>query len=188
MKPQLILIAGPNGAGKTTYYENYLKQSGLPYVGADRISATTGVGAYEAAQVADDLRREYLKQGISFVAETVFSDPVGDKLNFLREAMAAGYEVALIYIGLESPAMARDRVTGRVNDGGHDVPDEKIAARYPRSLANLAEALKFVPEVKVYDNSSFDEPYRLLAEFRDGRVARRVEGAMPGWAAGFMGK
>lgn len=188
MSKQLILIAGPNGAGKTTYYEDYLKKAGVPYVVADRISATTGVGVYEAAQVADDMRREYLKLGLSFVAETVFSDPVGDKLNFLREAITAGHEVTLVYIGLDSPITAQARVDQRVRHGGHDVPDEKIAARYPRSLANLAAALKFVPWVKIYDNSSAKNPYRLLAEFRDGRVAWRVKGAMPGWAAGFVGK
>jgi predicted ABC-type ATPase len=186
MKQQLILIAGPNGAGKTTYYENHLKQFGLSYVGADRINATTGVGAYEAAQVADDMRREYLKQGISFVAETVFSDPVGDKLNFLHEAIAAGYEVTLIYVGLDSPELARDRVTSRVQDGGHNVPDEKIAARYPRSLANLAKALKFVPVIRVYDNSSFDEPFRFLAEFQQGKLVRCGEGTMPKWAKTVM--
>ncbi|MGA2052186.1 MAG: zeta toxin family protein [Opitutales bacterium] len=176
------MIAGPNGAGKTTYYENYLKKSGLPYVGADRIGAATGVGAYEAAKMADDLRREYVKQGLGFVAETVFSDPTGDKLNFLREAMAAGYEVTLIYIGLDSPGLAQMRVGQRVEQGGHDVPDEKIAARYPRSLANLAAAVAFVSRVTVYDNSSFDEPFRWLGEFRGGRLVRQATGTMPKWA------
>jgi hypothetical protein len=31
--------------------------------------------------------------GESFCMETVFSDPAGDKLAFLRETMAAGYRV-----------------------------------------------------------------------------------------------
>ena len=37
--PRLIFLAGPNGAGKSTFYETFLRDSGLPFVNADRITA-----------------------------------------------------------------------------------------------------------------------------------------------------
>jgi len=187
MKPQLVMLAGPNGAGKTTFYELFLKATTLPLVNADRMVAAFQLEAYEAAKVADVIRREYLQRGASFVTETVFSDPVGDKLNFLREAVAMGCEVRLIYIGLASPMLAQARVAFRVAQGGHAVPDEKVAARYQRSLKNLAQALSFVPSVTIYDNSLANPPYRLVAEVKDGKVVRRQKGKLPGWAPGIIG-
>jgi hypothetical protein len=45
------------------------------------------------AKMADSLRRELVKQRESFVFETVFSDPAGDKLALLEDAATAGYTV-----------------------------------------------------------------------------------------------
>ena len=70
----------------------------------------------------------------------------------------------------------------RVEAGGHDVPDEKIVARFPRTFANLRQALSFVNQALLFDNSSADEPYRFVAEFRDGKRRRR-KGYRPVWAA-----
>ena len=68
----------------------------------------------------------------------------------------------------------------RVEQGGHDVPDDKIASRFPRTLENLRKALEFVDHAFVFDNSSADEPYRFVAELRGGHVERRGDTA-PGW-------
>jgi predicted ABC-type ATPase len=90
--------------------------------------------------------------------ETVFSDPSGDKLAFLREAMTAGYRVVLLFIGLDSPELSQARVIQRVAEGGHDVPDEKLFSRFPRTLENLARATSFVDEARLYDNSDARHP------------------------------
>ncbi|HEX9782532.1 MAG TPA: hypothetical protein VGA56_07335 [Opitutaceae bacterium] len=37
--PRLIFLAGPNGVGKSTFYELYLKDTGLEFINADRITA-----------------------------------------------------------------------------------------------------------------------------------------------------
>src|SRR5580658_7456879 len=100
--PRLIFVAGANGAGKSTFYETFLRGSGLPFVNADRIAAALGASIPEAAQVADAARVQLLADGESFVTETVFSDPVGAKLPFLRDAIAAGFRVTLYYVGISS--------------------------------------------------------------------------------------
>src|SRR5512133_1583672 len=144
-RPIVVAIAGPNGAGKTTFYHSHLKQSGLRFVNADVIAEELNIGAYEAAKAADIARRELIATGQSFVFETVFSDPVGDKRAFLLEAEAAGYAVVLFFIGISGPDVSSERVGMRVLQGGHSVPLEKLASRYPRTLANLSAAIRRLP-------------------------------------------
>lgn len=170
MERRLLFVAGPNGAGKSTFFEAFLKESGLPFVNADRIAAALGISDAEAAATADATRKQLLTEGVSFVTETVFSDPVGAKLQFLRDAIAADYWVALHYIGISSAQLSAARVSQRVRAGGHDVPSERLERRFRQSLENLRQALAFVPEVHIYDNSSSQSPYRLVLSRKGGRT------------------
>jgi len=185
-RPVLVAIAGPNGAGKTTFYESHLREVGLPFINADRLAADAQVDAMTAAGLAGDLREAYLEAGESFCFETVFSDPVGDKIGFLKRAVEQGYDVRLYFIGVSSPSLSGERVAMRVLQGGHDVPQEKIEGRFPRTLKNLAEAIRVLPRVLVYDNTDEENPHRFVAEFRDGTLRVSGEGALPQWAAGIM--
>ncbi|HMG84900.1 MAG TPA: zeta toxin family protein [Terracidiphilus sp.] len=159
----LVALAGPNGAGKTTFYRAFLASSGLYFVNADVIAVQLNVDPYRAAQMAGVFRRQLLEQRVSFVFETVFSDPVGDKLGFMRQAEALGYTVVLFFIGIGSPQMSDERVAMRVSQGGLDVPADKLVDRYPRVMDNLQRALLELSNVRVYDNSDLSQPYRLVA-------------------------
>src|SRR5580700_6469118 len=143
MGARLLFLAGPNGAGKTTFFEAFLRGSGLPFVNADRIGAALGISDTEAAAAADAARRQLLAEGMSFITETVFSDPVGAKLQFLRDAIAADYRVTLHFIGISSAQLSGARVSQRVRTGGHDVPPERLERRFRQSLENLRQALEF---------------------------------------------
>ena len=183
----LVVVAGPNGAGKTTFVETFLKATGILVVNPDQVaralsSDAAGADAYEAARVADAWRRDLVARGASFCIETVFSDPHGAKLGFLRQAQSQGYALLLIFIGLDSVDLAIGRVVERTRAGGHDVPDEKIAPRFPRTLANLREALGFVDHALLFDNSSATAPYRFLAAFQSGRLIARSD-FRPAWSA-----
>lgn len=179
-RPILVALAGPNGAGKTTFYHSHLQLAGLRLVNADVLARELGMNPYEAATAAAAIRRELVRQRESFVFETVFSDPVGDKLAFLQEAAQAGYTVLLCFIGVSSPEISQDRVAMRVLEGGHDVPPEKIAARYPRILKNLKAAIRNLPHGWIFDNDDLRRPFRLAAVCEDGGVAR-MEKPMPHW-------
>ena len=112
--------------------------------------------------------------------ETVFSDPQGAKLAFLKECQSNGYTVMLVFIGLESAELSLGRVIQRVERGGHDVPDAKIVTRFPRTFDNLRQALTVVDEALLFDNSSSDEPFRFVAAFKAGKRQRR-KGLAPAW-------
>jgi len=68
----------------------------------------------------------------------------------------------------------------RVLQGGHDVPTEKVLARFPRAIANLARAIRELPHVLVFDNSDIAKPYRKVAEFEHGRPVT-LSPALPAW-------
>jgi predicted ABC-type ATPase len=62
-------------------------------------------------------------------------------------------------------------------DGGHDVPRSKIISRYTRALEQLAEAVRIVDRVFIYDNSNETV---LLAEKDDGEI-HIFEKEVPKW-------
>jgi predicted ABC-type ATPase len=168
-RPLIVAVAGPNGAGKTTFYHSHLKPAGLRFINADVLASELDMAPYAAAKVAGALRDSLVQQRESFVFETVFSDPVGDKLAFLKNAASHGYTVVLCHIGISGPGISEQRVAMRVTQGGHDVPTEKLISRFPRILANLQSAIRELPHVWVFDNEDLHEPYRKVAVFENGR-------------------
>jgi len=184
-RPIVIAIAGPNGAGKTTFFQSHLSTSGHRFVETDRLARELGIDAYGAAAIADAVRRELVRQKESFVFETVFSDPVGDKIAFLKEAAAAGFAVVVIFIGVSGPRISEERVAMRVLQGGHDVPTEKLAARFDRTMKNLRRAVRALPHVIVFDNDDLAHPYRRVAVFEGGRETFRAT-PLPRWLKPLM--
>lgn len=180
-----MAIAGPNGAGKSSFYHAHLQAAGLPFLEADHLARELALDPYAAAELVDALRLELCRREESFVFETVFSDPVAEEAAFLEAAARSGYTVVLCYIGVSGPEVAQRRVAMRVSQGGHDVPDEELSSRYPRTLASLATALRRLPTVLLFDNEDLNAPYRLLAVAESGRVTERVE-PLPGWLGALL--
>jgi predicted ABC-type ATPase len=180
LRPMVVAIAGPDGAGKTTFYRAHLQPAGLRSVNADLIARELNIDPYAAARVADALRQELVRQRESFVFETVFSGPVGEKLAFLQDAAQAGYTTILCFIGTSGPDVSEQRVSMRVSQGGHDVPSEKLIARFPRTRANLKAALHELPNVWVFDNDDLRTPFRLVAVLENGRVVK-LRRPVPKW-------
>ena len=191
----LVFLAGPNGAGKSTFFRHFLEDTKVHFVNGDVVAAklrslrSRGSDAEIDALAfrATQARREALLAArASFCTESVFSDPVGAKLDFLRRAGAEGYAVFLVFVGLAGPALSMARVMQRVEEGGHDVPDEKLKARYPRTMANLEKAIPLVEMAFLFDNSDADHPFRAVAVYQRGRVVERFEPS-PAWAARLRG-
>ena len=140
--PICRIVAGPNGAGKTTFALNYLPQvaPGTAFVNADLIAA--GLSPLAPEQQTMAASRLFLQQihdhiaaGRDFAFETTLSGR--GYLRLVRRLRVAGWRVELFYLALPSVEMSRLRVAERVADGGHSIPPEAIARRFPRSLRNL---------------------------------------------------
>ena len=179
-RPVMVAIAGPNGAGRTTFYRSHLETAGLCFVNADVLAKELDLEPYAAAGVAAAVRRALVARGESFVFETVFSDPVGDKVAFLEEAERSGYTVVLCFIGIADAETSIQRVSMRVTQGGHDVPDAKLQARFPRTLENLRRATQTLQNVLVFDNQDMGAPFRRVAVFRSGELVDITE-PVPEW-------
>lgn len=180
---RLDLVAGPNGAGKSTFVARVLaeQQPGSPFVNADEIVRHRWPDdpekhAYEAAAVAEATRTALIERGEQFIAETVFSHP--SKLALIDQARAAGYFVALHVLMLPED-VAVSRVAGRVERGGHSVPETKIRERYGRLWALVAVAAAKVQSADFWDNSTLDGP-ELVAEMAAGQLLAPPE--WPSWA------
>ena len=186
-RPAIVALAGPNGAGKTTFYYAHLQKAGLRFVNADVLARELGIGPYVAARMAGGIRGELMRQQESFVFETVFSDPAGEKLAFLRSTVEAGFNTILCYIGTASAEISEERVALRVSRGGHDVPTKKLEERFPRILANLKAALAVLPNVWVFDNNDLRTPYRLVALVQSGRVVK-LQRPVPRWLSQLLPK
>jgi len=115
---------------------------------------------------ADEVQRQLekaIENGESIGVETVLSS---DKYRALVErTIVLNGRFRLIYISLNSPAIAVERVAARVGCGGHAVPKEKIKTRFSRSYTNLTWFAHRAHSFWVLDNSDsriYHEP-RMLA-------------------------
>lgn len=179
------LLAGPNGVGKSTLYALRIKpMTGAPFINADEIrvaraAAGEHVDGYEAAALAAAERKTCLEDGVSFVTETVFSHP--SKLDLIERARTIGFRVVLYHLNVETVEIALARVRWRAYQGGHDVPEDKIRARYARNQALIRDAALQVERALVYDSSRAYAPPRWLLTLRHGHVVEAVAD-LPAWA------
>ena len=186
---QLWLLAGGNGAGKSTFYRTRLAPLGVPFVNADLVARelfpeAPEAHSYEAAQIVEEIRNNLLLEGRSFCFETVFSHPT--KVDFVGKAKALGYQVILVMIHLESTSLNKARVAQRVEEGGHDVPDEKIETRIPRLLQLVKSVIPLCDHVTLIDNSRADNPFVPVVTIRNGQAQKLLD-PLPEWAQQLAG-
>ncbi len=134
-KPRLIIVADPNGTGKTSITEQLLMHqwmSGCVYINPDMIVRdefgdwNCRDNVLKAAQRAYELRATCLRDRVSLAFETVLS--TGNKIDFIQQAIQAGFFARLFFIGTDDPSINAKRVASRVMAGGQDVPISKITA------------------------------------------------------------
>lgn len=181
---QLWILVGGNGAGKSTFYQQRLKPLGLPFVNADNIAREVFPEeperrSYEAAQIAERLRLDEIAKGKSFCFETVFSHP--SKIDFLAHAKAMGYTIYLVFIHVNDVALNKARISQRVQEGGHYVPEDKVESRIPRTLDNVKAAIPLCDYVKVIDNSSVSDPFVPVLTIKAGERIAHMN-TLPLWA------
>jgi predicted ABC-type ATPase len=105
------------------------------------------------------------------------------KVELLATAQAMGYRTYLYFVATDDPSINVSRVRNRVLLGGHPVPEDKIVARYGRSLELLKEAIRHTHRAYIFDNSgdSTDRKHTWLAEITDGRLLELKTERIPAW-------
>ena len=159
-KKILYVFAGPNGSGKSTLIANQYKGKKLyvEYVNADIYC--NGIFGYvknedernqKAMEYAMDKVLKNIDRGVAFCYETVLSHP--SKIELIKKAKDYGFKIVSTFVYTYRPQINIKRVKIRAEQGGHDVPEDKIISRYYRSI-KLAKELKAISdEFYKFDNS-----------------------------------
>jgi predicted ABC-type ATPase len=141
-KPTCWIIAGPNGSGKTTFARDFLPTVAgtTRFINADLIAAGLSPFAPDrelmaASRIFLGKVEQCIRAGEDFGFETTLSGRAYLKL--IRRLQAENWHVELTYLALPNAELSRLRVAERVSHGGHNIPAEDIARRFPRSLQNL---------------------------------------------------
>ena len=157
---RILIIAGPNGAGKTVFATEFLpNEANCPtFINADLIAAGLSpfrphLAAVGAGRLMLSMMRDYVKRGESFAFETTLSGR--GYVRSIRCWRDQGYRVELIFLRLETPDIAIERVKQRVLEGGHDVPESVIRRRFDTGWLNFQTIYsELVDDWKLYENSS----------------------------------
>jgi predicted ABC-type ATPase len=172
-----------NGAGKTSLYhaESVIIDDIGVRVNLDEIVRTSGDWRdthlqLQAGKQAISLIQKYIAEGVSFHQETTLAGRT--ILRTIRQAKAAGFQIVLYYVGVDSPEIAKQRVHSRVKKGGHGVADDVIETRYEKSLRNLKTVAFLCDIVNIYDNSGGKFLYVMAV--KDQQVLWQAE-ELPRW-------
>jgi predicted ABC-type ATPase len=65
------------------------------------------------------------------------------------------------------------------------VAAEKIHARIPRTMQHIAKALPLADEVRLLDNSAYDNPFQQIAIVKQSVCCRHIT-PLPDWARQIM--
>ena len=167
--PRIYVLAGTNGAGKSSIAGAMLIEEGIEYFNPDEAAelirvANPGITLEESQSAAWDEGRRLLERAINERLDYAFETTLGGTIPALLEkAMEAGIKVRIWYVGLTNVELHIARVQARVKRGGHDIPEQRIRQRYPRSLLNLIQLMPNLTELRVYDNSLEADPHTGIA-------------------------
>jgi predicted ABC-type ATPase len=160
-QPTIYILAGPNGAGKTTFANSFLPTFAncREFLNADLIAAGLAPFAPETQAVrASELLLKRIDELVAVRATFSFETTLAARSyrTSILEWRRLGYCVFLFFIWLPSAEMAMQRVTKRVREGGHNIPEAVIRRRYARGLTNLFHLyLPVVSKACIYDGSCF---------------------------------
>ena len=195
--PCIFVLAGNNGAGKSSLGGATIRARGADYFNPDeaalRIRAVNpGMTAEQANAAAWHEGRRLLERAIAERLSFAFETTLGGRTmaSLLDDAITAGVEVRVWYVGVESPELCIERVRARLAAGGHAIPEAMIRDRYHKSLLNLLQLMPRISELRVFDNSTEAAPAAgrrpqpvLVLHMKQGRAVATCELAhAPAWA------
>lgn len=183
--PYLVIIAGPNGAGKSTFSQALLSTHyGIPYAfDWDKLFYQRWSAYGSDPAVKEGVRNsvnetfqtqleESFSNKISFAYETNFQDQFN--IDVIVQANQLGFETRVLFLMLDSPEIAIERVDQRVKEGGHFVEEDTIRFRFEKGLTLLDNYFDLPGKIRLFDTStnwlSSNEPNKSVAVIEHGAV------------------
>lgn len=162
-KKKCYIIAGPNGAGKTTFAQEFLpiEAECLNFVNADLIAQ--GLSPFQPDKMAIESGRlmlqhinECVRNKESFAFETTLSGK--GYVAKIKSWKGQNYEIIICYLRLPTVDLSIERVKARVNQGGHNVPEQIIRRRFEKSWSNFNKTYKFLADYWIVFDTSEKNP------------------------------
>lgn len=145
----LYIIAGANGSGKSTLAKVLLKKDLLEFLNADEIAKEIAPNAIDSVPISagkEYFKRlsQFLKEEKSFAVESTLSG--NNTIKIIKQAKKQNYKIIIIYSFLKNCINCIERVKIRVQNGGHNVPEEDIIRRYYKSIVNFYDKYRLLAD------------------------------------------
>lgn len=191
------VLAGVNGAGKSSVGGATIRAFGADYYNPDEAAraiadASPSIAQPQANALAWQQGVRMLEHAIARRLDFAFETTLGGTTiaRRLSEAIAAGIDVHVFYVGLADVQLHLARVRARVASGGHDIPGDVIRRRFEHSRLNAIHLLPGLASLRVYDNSVEADPARgvapapwLVLQMMRGKIVAPADlSRTPDWA------
>ena len=157
--PVLFIIAGPNGSGKSLFSKRLTAYDLEVFDGDKHMAAlikkypetgSEALWSFINENIFESQKREVLTARVNYAFETNFSSP--DPMKTAREFKNAGYDIHLVFMGVNSLSESLQRVEYRVHKGGHKVSEDSIRYNYEFGYKNLYKHVAEFDLVTLFDN------------------------------------
>lgn len=196
--PVLFIVAGPNGSGKSLFSKEFTESDLEVFDGDKHMAAlikkypetgSEALWSYINENIFEAHKQQALDARLSYAFETNFSS--ADPMKTAREFKTAGYEIQLLFMGLNSLGESMQRVAFRVSKGGHKVTEESIRYNFEFGYKNLYKHVTEFDTVILFDNGiiSIEEPVepQEILHIERGKVYLNVKN-YPAWVEPVLAK
>ena len=168
------MVGGAPGSGKSHAFP--VRETGVDYFNVDDWCAEF-CGSYlipnEIRELGNLELERFILTRISQKRSFAFETTLRTAVTFQQAKLAreAGFDLFMIYVGVEPAGECLNRVKARVREGGHAIPIDKFYLTYRASLdVSLPRALVSFDAVWIYDNSLRFAVPKLVLQTIDGRL------------------
>jgi len=182
VKPSLIVIAGCNGSGKSSFSNALTPQKITPFdydkhfLSKYKPLQDSDIRSEIAHNLTFKLLEESINKAIStntdFCYETNFNST---PLHWPDIFKKAGFELNLIYFCLDSIEQAKKRVSIRVENGGHHVPDYEVESRFKLGYMNLDKYYMKFDNIHLLNSSFYNEEPKHIVTLSKKRIVNTNE-------------
>lgn len=172
--PTLYILGGANGVGKTTWYsigleDGYIFPS-LPFINMDNIQKELGGYTTESRLQAERIARNQIGELISQKADFLIESNLATASDYewIARMRKQSYQTVLFFLGTDDVTINKERVTQRISEGGHAVPEPIIEQRYKMGISYLKKEILLFDEVLLIDTTEF--PTKVMAIVRQGKI------------------
>lgn len=179
---EFIFAVGPNGAGKSSLAQ-YLAPENAVIIDGDKIRSQSKT-MQEAEKKHTSLLQGAIALNRPIYYESNFLDP--RERDFYLSFRSQGYDLQLIYMGLDTLEESIQRVSKRTQIGGHTVPLSTIEMNFKHSVRNSISNYTDFDSVTLVDN-----PVNLGADTKIVFVSKKGnelfrDQPLPKWADRFL--